>query len=160
MDSASEWKIAGLEYSHGVDEQPPPKPPDLSKYDPPEMTKGRSKKSPIYSTDMWGLGVLIYELYNGELQNTSDLRNTRKVMCTATEYQATLTFHYLLLQIPKDLVPHYCTLVSANPNSRPNPKDLLEEMRSHGSYLSDPMISIALGIEELHVRTLCTTVMI
>ena len=56
------------------------------------------------------------------------------------------------IQIPKDLVPHYCTLVSANPHSRPNPKDLLEEMRAHGGYLSDPMISIAVGAEELHVR--------
>ena len=94
MDSALEWKLAGLEYSHGVDEQPPPKPPSLSKYDPPEMTKGRPKKSPIYSTDMWGLGVLIYELYNGELQSTSDLRNTRKVTCTTIECQATLKLHY------------------------------------------------------------------
>jgi SCY1-like protein 1 len=131
VDSASEWKLAGLEYSHAAGEPPPPKPASLSKYDPPEAAKGGSKKTPVYSTDMWGLGVLIYEVYNGELQHTSDLRNTRK--------------------IPKDLVPHYCTLVSANPNSRPNPKDLLEEMRAHGGYLSDPMISIAVGAEELHV---------
>lgn len=31
------------------------------------------------SADMWGLGVLIYEVYNGELRQISDLRNTSKV---------------------------------------------------------------------------------
>ena len=31
------------------------------------------------SADMWGLGVLIYEVYNGELREISDLRNTSKV---------------------------------------------------------------------------------
>lgn len=32
------------------------------------------------SADMWGLGVLIYEVYNGEMRQTSDLRNTSKVL--------------------------------------------------------------------------------
>ena len=54
-------------------------------------------------------------------------------------------------QIPKGLVPHYCSLVSANPRSRPNPRDLLEEMRGHGGYLAGTLISLAVGVEELHV---------
>ena len=48
-------------------------------------------------------------------------------------------------------VPHYCSLVSANPCSQPNPRDLLEEMRRHGGYLAGPLISLAVGVEELHV---------
>ena len=105
-DAALEWKLAGLEYSHNFTDSPPTKSAQSAKYDPPEVVKGGPHKAQkwwdcavrpsgkqctglvyvrVYmylvgrSADMWGLGVLIYEVYNGELREISDLRNTSKV---------------------------------------------------------------------------------
>ena len=105
-DAALEWKLAGLEYSHAFTDSAPTKSAQSAKYDPPEVVKGGPHKAHkwwdcavrpsgkqctglvyvrVYmylvgrSADMWGLGVLIYEVYNGELREISDLRNTSKV---------------------------------------------------------------------------------
>lgn len=57
------------------------------------------------SSDMWGLGCLIWEAFNGPLTNQPALKTVDK--------------------IPKQLVTLYCELVSANPASRPNPADII-----------------------------------
>lgn len=57
------------------------------------------------STDMWGLGCLIWETFNGPLSQQSSLK--------------------MLESIPKQLSSLYCELVSANPASRPNPADII-----------------------------------
>ncbi len=56
------------------------------------------------------------------------------------------------LQLPKNLIAHYCEMVSANPKSRPNPSNLLSQLREHGSFLANHHVSIALSIEEVQVR--------
>lgn len=63
------------------------------------------KKIAYSSTDMWGLGCLIWEAYNGTLKNQPSLKTVDK--------------------IPKQLCTLYCELVSANPASRPNPADII-----------------------------------
>lgn len=61
-------------------------------------------------------------------------------------------YMYVVFQIPKSLIPHYCEMVSANPKSRPNPSDLLSRLREHGEFLANQFVSIALRIEEVQVR--------
>ena len=42
---------------------------------------------------MWSLGVLIYELFNGELREVSSLRNTSKVRLLAIQCQIDVDAH-------------------------------------------------------------------
>lgn len=62
------------------------------------------------SSDMWGLGCLIWETFNGPLKNQPSLKNVDK--------------------IPKQLCTLYCELVSANPASRPNPADIITRYKN------------------------------
>jgi SCY1-like protein 1 len=132
VDLSGEWKLSGVEFMYSfADGNPPVKNLEqLKKYSPPESTKG-TRKVEKWSTDMWGLGCLIWEMFNGPLAQSSNLKNTSK--------------------LPKNLVSHYCELVSANPMSRPNPSTLLAALKAPNGYLSNPFISLALNIEELQL---------
>jgi len=106
VDAAGEWKLGGMEFvwEFSEDALPPFKLlRDLNKYNPPELadeTRGKKmtkwyvcacmhvhvcvhtciKHNFLYrSTDMWGLGCLIHEVFNGTLTQVSSLRNTSKV---------------------------------------------------------------------------------
>ncbi|KAJ3588342.1 hypothetical protein NHX12_011935 [Muraenolepis orangiensis] len=115
VDRAGEWKLGALD--HVAPEQgdpsgatlPPPKAvyPDMEKYDPPEVPgSGGTEKC---AGEVWRLGCLIWEVFNGPLPRASSLRSLGKV--------------------PKLLVPHYCELVGANPKARPNPARFLQNCR-------------------------------
>uniref|UniRef100_A0A4W6G1U8 N-terminal kinase-like protein n=1 Tax=Lates calcarifer TaxID=8187 RepID=A0A4W6G1U8_LATCA len=79
VDRAGEWKLGALD--HVAPEQ------DMEKYDPPEMSNSSGEK---WAGEVWRLGCLIWEVFNGPLPRTSSLRSLGK--------------------IPKALVPHYCEL--------------------------------------------------
>ena len=83
------------------------------------------------SADMWGLGCLIWEVFNGSLSRTGSLKSVGK--------------------IPKNLVPDYVQLVSANPKSRPNPAKFLQECRAYGHYLKNSFVDSNLFLQELQV---------
>ena len=104
---------------------------------------------------MWGLGCLLWEMYNGSLSQVSALRNTSKVgqciLIDGKNLLFILSLSLSLSQLPKPLVPHYMECVSANPKSRPSPSSLLSRLREHGGFLATPLVSIALRIEELQV---------
>nr|CAD7261275.1 unnamed protein product [Timema shepardi] len=85
VNAAGEWKLGGVEYVAGVNEGmglPIKILPSLEKYDPPEKADP-SKQRQItkwysiirFSTDMWGLGCLIWEAFNGPLPQQSALRD-------------------------------------------------------------------------------------
>lgn len=57
------------------------------------------------SSDIWGLGCLIWEAFNGPLKTQPALKTVDS--------------------IPKQLSTLYYELVSANPASRPNPADII-----------------------------------
>lgn len=137
VDPAGEWKLGGVDYmypSSGQDSIPPVKIlPMLEKYDPPEkvdLRKGMMAKK--WSSDMWGLGCLIWEVFNGPLPQTSSLKSFGK--------------------IPKSLVPHYCELVSANPNSRPNPAKLIQACRSPKGVMDNSFVNTMLFLEEIQIK--------
>lgn len=99
-----EWKLGGLEYVSPIDGNPMPPiklPPILEVYDPPEKSDPSKLKSvtkwygqicmlflPVFlkltkinfsSTDMWGLGCLVWESYNGPLKNRVSLKEINNV---------------------------------------------------------------------------------
>ena len=177
VDTAGEWKLGGMEFvwEFSEDALPPFKLlRDLNKYNPPELaneTRGKKiTKWYVYkcsvraclqhtlniislyrSTDMWGLGCLIHEVFNGALTQLSSLRNTSKVsLDKGAVFHLSLSF-----QIPNPLIPAFCQLVGANPKSRPNPSNLLDELKKQGGYLSNRFVSINLSIEEVQASEMC-----
>uniref|UniRef100_A0A3B4Z3F9 N-terminal kinase-like protein n=1 Tax=Stegastes partitus TaxID=144197 RepID=A0A3B4Z3F9_9TELE len=137
VDRAGEWKIGALD--HVAPEQgdpsgvplPAPKAvyPDMEKYDPPEMSNSSGEK---WAGEVWRLGCLIWEVFNGPLPRTSSLRSLGK--------------------IPKALVPHYCELVGANPRARPNPARFLQNCRAPGGFLSNSFVESNLFLEEIQIK--------
>ncbi|KAJ8308508.1 hypothetical protein KUTeg_013382 [Tegillarca granosa] len=137
VDPAGEWKLAGVDYiysSQGQDSVPPVKIlPVLEKYDPPEKSElRRGIRGEPWSSDMWGLGCLIWEVFNGPLPRTESLKSFGK--------------------IPKILVPNYCELVSANPRSRPNPAKFIESCRSSKGFMNNSFVNTMLFLEEIQIK--------
>ncbi|XP_045776230.1 N-terminal kinase-like protein isoform X2 [Maniola jurtina] len=135
---AGEWKLGGFEFltAHGQDTNNPLPIkilPALEIYDPPEK-KDPSKLKTVTkcSTDMWGLGCLIWEAFNGPLSNQPSLKTVDK--------------------IPKQLCTLYCELVSANPASRPNPADIITRCRKLGGYFKNDLIDTMLFLEEIQIK--------
>lgn len=134
VDRAGEWKLGGLDHvtsDQGDSSLPPPKVinPDLEKYDPPETPGSGGEK---WTGDVWRLGCLIWEVFNGPLPRASSLRSLGK--------------------IPKQLVPHYCELVGANPKIRPNPAKFLLNCRSPGGFMSNSFVESCLFLEEIQIK--------
>ncbi|XP_025734601.1 N-terminal kinase-like protein isoform X1 [Callorhinus ursinus] len=137
VDRAGEWKLGGLDYmysSQGNGGGPPRKGvPELEQYDPPELADGSGRAvREKWSADMWRLGCLIWEVFNGPLPRAAALRNPGK--------------------IPKSLVPHYCELVGANPKVRPNPARFLQNCRAPGGFMNNRFVETNLFLEEIQIK--------
>ncbi|XP_075983042.1 N-terminal kinase-like protein yata isoform X1 [Anticarsia gemmatalis] len=135
---AGEWKLGGFEFlSSQGQETSNPIPikilPALEIYDPPEKKDATKLKTVTKcSTDMWGLGCLIWEAYNGPLKNQPALKTVDN--------------------IPKQLCTLYCELVSANPASRPNPADIITRCRKLGGFFKNDLIDTMLFLEEIQIK--------
>jgi SCY1-like protein 1 len=84
VDKAGEWKLGGVDYMYPAqgNETPPLKIlPLLEKYDPPEKAGAKlgRKAGEKWSADMWGLGCLIWEVFNGSLPKVTSLKQLGKV---------------------------------------------------------------------------------
>lgn len=130
VDQAGEWKLGGVDYLHHSKDPAPTKSlPSLKVYDPPEKSGSSGNNG---ATDMWGLGCLIWEVFNGPLVQAKSLKSLGK--------------------IPKLLVPHYCELVSANPKSRPNPGKLLQSCLAKDGYMDNTFVKTVLFLEEIQIQ--------
>lgn len=124
VDRAGEWKLGAVDCMGG--DKDPVVAPRQDKYLPPEKENAATLP---WATDMWGLGCLVWEVFNGVLPRPAQLTQTGA--------------------IPKALLPHYVQLVSASPKSRPNPSVLLNDMRAPGKCLNTPAIEACLFLETL-----------
>ncbi|XP_069116856.1 N-terminal kinase-like protein [Argopecten irradians] len=137
VDPAGEWKLAGVDYMYpaqGQDSVPPVKIlPVLEKYDPPEKSDlRRGIRGEKWSSDMWGLGCLIWEVFSGPLPKNTSLKALGK--------------------IPKSLVPNYCELVGANPRSRPNPAKFIEDCRRTNGFLNNSFVDTMMFLGEIQIK--------
>uniref|UniRef100_A0A674D5F4 N-terminal kinase-like protein n=1 Tax=Salmo trutta TaxID=8032 RepID=A0A674D5F4_SALTR len=135
VDRAGEWKLGGLDHmtpenGDASTSLPSAKAvhPDMDKYDAPESPNSGEK----WAGDVWRLGCLIWEVFNGPLPRASSLRSLGK--------------------IPKALVPHYCELVGANARARPNPARFLQNCRAPGGFLSNSFVESNLFLEEIQIK--------
>lgn len=136
VDKAGEWKIGGVEYMCPATESPPTKTlPCLDRYNPPELSggsSGKAKPGPKWARDSWGLGCLIWEVFNGPLPKSSALESPGK--------------------IPKSLSPAYSQLTNSSCNSRPSPNDVVARCRSAGGFLKNSFVDTMLFIEEIQIK--------
>ncbi|RZF47545.1 hypothetical protein LSTR_LSTR009081 [Laodelphax striatellus] len=136
VNCAGEWKLGGVEYMAGTADGtglPIKILPSLDKYDPPEKADlNRQKTITKCSTDMWGLGCLIWEVFNGPLPKQSSLKHIES--------------------IPKSLSGAYCEMVGANPSTRPNPADLITRCRKNGGYFKNDLVDSLLFLEESQIK--------
>uniref|UniRef100_A0A2M4BCN2 N-terminal kinase-like protein n=1 Tax=Anopheles marajoara TaxID=58244 RepID=A0A2M4BCN2_9DIPT len=136
VNTAGEWKLGGLEYVSSADlpAAPPVKiPPSLEIYDPPERNDANKlRMATKCSSDMWGLGCLVWESFNGPLKTRGNLKNIEG--------------------IPKSLAPLYCELVGAAPANRPNPADVITKCRKPGGFFKNELVDSLLFLEEIQIK--------
>ena len=106
VNRAGDWKLAAFEYSHSTEDQhaPPKALNTLACYEPPEKTAAPTRTES--AVDSYGLGCLIWEIFNGILPNPGALRNPG--------------------QIPKNLVATYNGLINQQPGRRLSPEKFIK----------------------------------
>ena len=131
---AGDWKLAGLESVCGADQEAPVQVlPTTAKYSPPERSDhSKARLASSWAADVWGLGCLIWEVFNGALPSSENLGK--------------------LGEIPKSLQPTYKECVGANPSKRPNPSDILTKLRKSPGFFKNDLIDIVLFLEELQIK--------
>ncbi|XP_056366406.1 LOW QUALITY PROTEIN: N-terminal kinase-like protein [Oenanthe melanoleuca] len=134
VDPGGEWKLGGLERvaptSEGTPSRPhsdPPRPQD-----PPELSDPSRGKGDPWAGDMWRLGCLIWEVFNGPLPRPGALRSFGKM--------------------PPGLIPSFSELVAADPGARPGPGPLLERLQRPGAFLACALVRTGLFLEHFQVR--------
>ena len=105
----------------------------MQKYEPPEGVHGGKlkKRTEKWSADVWGLGCLIWEIFNGPLPKSSSLKSVGK--------------------IPGNLLSHYGEVVSATPKTRPDPAKFIAQCRGKGQYLANSFVDSNLFLAEIQV---------
>ncbi|KAK3865081.1 hypothetical protein Pcinc_029278 [Petrolisthes cinctipes] len=135
VTQAGDWKLSGVECCSSVATPPTPgsRPvPALQVYSPPEASTNSSAVNK-WSSDMWGLGCLVWETFNTTtLTESTTLRDTTK--------------------IPPGLVETYTRLVGASSRCRPNPKDVLATLTKKGAFFHNDLILTLTFLEELHIK--------
>ncbi|XP_030369431.1 N-terminal kinase-like protein [Scaptodrosophila lebanonensis] len=136
VNSSGEWKLGSLEYVSAADGNPMPPvkiPVTLEVYDPPEKNdQSKLKATTKCSVDMWGLGCLVWEAFNGVLKQRSNLKD--------------------IDHIPKSLQSLYCELVGASPSNRPNPADIITRCRKPGGFFKNDLVDTLLFLEEIQIK--------
>uniref|UniRef100_A0A674HST5 Protein kinase domain-containing protein n=1 Tax=Taeniopygia guttata TaxID=59729 RepID=A0A674HST5_TAEGU len=134
VDPGGEWKLGGLERvaatSEGTPTRPPGDPPRPQ--DPPELSDPSRGPGDPWAGDMWRLGCLIWEVFNGPLPRPGALRSFGK--------------------LPPGLIPPFSELVAADPGSRPGPGPLLERLQRPGAFLACDLVRTGLFLEHFQVR--------
>lgn len=103
----------------------------LHSLDPPELKSG-GKGGSKWSTDTWGLGVLVYEVFNRPLRDIGALKNAEN--------------------IPKTLGNIYNELTNANSGARPNPADVIARGRRPGGFFKNDLVDSLLFLEEIQIK--------
>lgn len=133
VNSAGEWKLSGVDFVTPNDASPVigKVPSVLHNLDPPELKNG-SKGGSKWSVDSWGLGCLIWEVFNRPVRDTAQLKNAEN--------------------IPKTLGNIYNELTNSNPASRPNPADVIARGRRPGGYFKNDLVDCLLFLEEIQIK--------
>ena len=122
-----DWKLFGFEMTRRSSEVggPPSFPPNLYAYSPPD-------RQCTPKSDVWGLGTIIWEIFNGRLNSRSQLSKLGK--------------------IPDKLSSTYVTLVAKGPSDRPDPAETLSRLKKPGGYLDNDLVNVTMFLEEHMIK--------
>ena len=138
---SGEWKLGGFEVLSSMSDEDAiiynyaSLLPDSSRYAPPEVAStGWSviKKGPLAATDAYGLGILVYETFNGSFLSSEQLAQPKS--------------------IPSNMVQSYRRLVNSSPKVRLTAANFLEQGKRVGGFFETPLIHITEGANNLGLK--------
>lgn len=139
---SGEWRVGGFEvlsnmndteaiiYNYGS------LVPDSGRYSPPELANSgwdSIKKHPIYATDSYNYGALIFEVFNGDFTGSDQAGQTKN--------------------IPPSMQSSYRRLINSNPKARLSVGHFLEQGRRSGGFFETPLIKLTEGVDNLGMKT-------
>ncbi|KAG2414049.1 hypothetical protein HFD88_003240 [Aspergillus terreus] len=138
---SGEWKLGGFDVlssmndEHAVIYTYGSLVPDAARYTPPEVVKGGwdiIKRHPLSAIDAYGLGILIFEVFNGNFVGGDQVGKTTNV--------------------PPSMHQSYKRLCTANPKLRLSPAHFVEQGKKHGGFFQTPLIRLTDDIESLGLK--------
>ncbi|KAJ5740828.1 hypothetical protein N7493_000700 [Penicillium malachiteum] len=138
---SGEWKLGGFDILSSMKEDDAiiytygSIVPDAARYTPPEVAKGGwdvIKRHPLAAVDAYGLGVLIFEIFNGSFSGDQIGKTTN---------------------IPPSMHQSYKRLCTANPKLRLSPAQFVEQGKRHGGFFQTSLIRLTEDIESLGLKT-------
>lgn len=139
---SGEWKIGGFEVLSSMKEDDAiiytygSLVPEAGRFSPPEVVNGGwavIKKSPLAAADSYGLGILIFEVFNGSFRGTDQLSQTKN--------------------IPPSMVQGYRRLINSNPKVRLSAGHFMEQGRKSGGFFETPLIRLTTDIDNLGLKS-------
>ena len=135
VTKSGEWKLGGFEFlTKKESESFPSKPSALQIYEPPERQRSGSNKRAPFATDSWGLGCLLWELYNGPLPRAQSVKQPGKV-------------HEILKSI-------FSSLVAVNPSARLAPWQVIEQGSHPGGCMNNFLVKSNIFLDEIQIKNL------
>ncbi|XP_055339833.1 N-terminal kinase-like protein [Paramacrobiotus metropolitanus] len=136
VSKAGEWKLGGLDYVTPAESDSAPSLNSLKNYvEPPEYTRGGGgrKNGEKWSTDIWGYGVLVYQVFNGNVPSKDALKQ--------------------LHNLPESLRPHYPSLISTDPRARISPTELINRCTTGRGFFQNPVIDAMNFLDEVQLKS-------
>ncbi|KAJ6089462.1 hypothetical protein N7467_004678 [Penicillium canescens] len=139
---SGEWKLGGFEILSSMKEDDAiiytygSIMPDAARFTPPEVVKGgwdTIKRHPLAAVDAYGLGILIFEVFNGNFAGGDQVGKTTN--------------------IPPSMQQSYKRLCTANPKLRLSPGHFVEQGKKHGGFFQTPLIRMTEDIDSLGLKT-------
>ena len=142
ISESGEWKVGGFEVLSSMKEDDAvifnygSLLPDSGRFAPPEVTNGgwtAIKRSPLAATDSFGLGILIFEVFNGSFRVVDQLSQTKN--------------------IPPSMVQTYRRLINSNPKIRLSPAHFVEQGTKAGGFFETPLIRLTTDVDNLGLKS-------
>lgn len=142
VSESGEWKLGGFEalsslkeddaiiYSYGS------LVPDSARFAPPEViSNGWSaiKTNHLSAADSYGLGILIFEVFNGNFRGADQLNQTKS--------------------IPPSMVQSYRRLINSNPKLRLGAAHFVEQGKKAGGFFETPLIRLTTDVDSLGLKS-------
>jgi SCY1-like protein 1 len=109
--------------------------PDSGRYTAPELKAGWDviKRHPLFATDAYNFGTLIFEVFNGDFTGPDQAGQTKN--------------------IPSSMQASYKRLVNANPKARLSVGHFLDQGRRSGGFFETPLIKLSEGVDNLGMKS-------
>jgi SCY1-like protein 1 len=139
---SGEWKLGGFEVLSSMNEDDAiiytygSLLPDSNRYAPPEVVNGgwsAIKKNPLGAPDAYGLGILVFEAFNGSFMGNDQLNQPRSISA--------------------NMVQSYRRLVNSNPKVRLTASQFVDQGKKTGGFFETALIHITEGADSLGLKS-------